>query len=58
MCITGSPAKCDPKTCPTPQEFSWGGVVFRGSPHFSETILRVDEKRVRRILESLKSNQL
>jgi copper homeostasis protein CutC len=26
--------------------------------HFSETILKIDEKRVKRILESLKSNQL
>ena len=41
------------------------GVHFSGTTkqildkdsHFSETILRVDEKRVRRILESLKSNQ-
>ena len=42
------------------------GVHFSGTTkqildkdsHFSETILRVDEKRVKRILESLKSNQL
>jgi copper homeostasis protein len=41
------------------------GVHFSGTTkqildedsHFSETILKVDEKRVKRILESLKSNQ-